>query len=332
MDLGSIGAARALAPLAPWRAMLDSVGDQRSAAADIGRDMLNGIGGSALSRGRLAPRAAPPAQAETVPHNVMAQISDLARSFFERANASGVEEATFDMHLELEQAGVSIDGRGARSMSGHSLSIDLHVDFQRGQFEVNGENVDVSRLDLAFSIEETWVTAGRAARNDADDAWPTPATPDVGQVLDDALSFTLDALAAGSSTQNHGQSRPTNPATTFLDALRTLVGTLDALTNDDTSPGSALDLADLAGQQSDAIAGLGALLSRLGGSLEEMAARRGDSPNPGPRGGAERTGQTVDAYLEKTEIRLTSLEFTRSTPPAAEASEPSALTSIAESA
>ena len=94
---------------------------------------------------------------------VLAQISDAARALFARMREQGASAASFDLHLDLDQLGVSVDGRGNRSIEGHSLSVDLHIDAQQGAMQTDDGAVQFERLHVQFEMTETHVVAREAA-------------------------------------------------------------------------------------------------------------------------------------------------------------------------
>ncbi|HEY3110843.1 MAG TPA: hypothetical protein VGL23_18945 [Chloroflexota bacterium] len=126
---------------------------------------------------------------------VLTQISDAARALFARMRERGASAASFDLHLDLDELGVSVDGRGNRSIEGHSLSVDLHVDAQQGVMRTDDGAVQFERLHVQLEMSETHVVAGQSAGADLDDALKS-----LGKLLADATSgseqanFGLDDL------------------------------------------------------------------------------------------------------------------------------------------
>ena len=168
----------------------------------------DGSGGLALGRAgagaSASPVAAPPARRDDVrPATsgpaVLAQISDAARSLFARMREQGVQAASFDLHLDLDQLGVSVDGRGNRSIEGHSLSVDLHVEAQQGVMKSDQGDVQFEKLHVELEMTETHVLARESA-----DSAPGSSLEDglksLGKLLSDATrgsdqrSFGLDDL------------------------------------------------------------------------------------------------------------------------------------------
>jgi hypothetical protein len=109
--------------------------------------------------------------------------------------AQGTSAASFDLHLDLDELGISVDGRGNRSIEGHSLSVDLHVDAQQGLMRTDDGAVQFERLHVQLEMSETHVVARQAAGGDLDDALKS-----LGKLLADATSgsdqasFGLDDL------------------------------------------------------------------------------------------------------------------------------------------
>src|SRR5947209_2459530 len=70
----------------------------------------------AAGRGQAASDPTPPArrddaQPPAAASGVLAQISDQARALFAQMKQQGVDSASFDMHLDLNELGVGVDGQ-----------------------------------------------------------------------------------------------------------------------------------------------------------------------------------------------------------------------------
>src|ERR671932_679541 len=87
----------------------------------------------------------------------VAQISAAAHALFAKMREQGAAAASFDLHLDLDQLGVAVDGRGRRSVEGHSLSVDLHVDAEQGVMQTGDGAVQFERLHVQFEMTETHV-------------------------------------------------------------------------------------------------------------------------------------------------------------------------------
>jgi hypothetical protein len=182
---------------------------------------LNGLLGSLLSptSGRPAPLALPPPQDDKAKKpdapnaGVMAQISDAARSLWAQMQQSGVTDASFDLHLDLKQLGMSVDAKGNRSFEGHSLTVDLHVEAHRGSLKTSdGQDASFQSLDMSYTLEQTDITAteqGNDAQGAAPAAGDKPAGPPPSahnQGLIDGLKKLIDLLdkSNGQSDQIQG--------------------------------------------------------------------------------------------------------------------------------
>jgi hypothetical protein len=130
---------------------------------------------------------------------VLAQISQAAQALFAKMREQGVAATSFDLHLDLDRVGVSVDGRGNRSVEGHSLSVDLHVEAQQGVMQTDRGEVQFERLQVEFEMTETRVVAHESA-----DAAPGSSLEDslasLGKLLSDATkgsdksSFDFDDM------------------------------------------------------------------------------------------------------------------------------------------
>jgi hypothetical protein len=94
---------------------------------------------------------------------VMAEISDAARALFAQMREDGVAAHSFDLHLDLQQLGIKIGANGSRSVEGHSLTVDLHVEAVQGTFQTESGEVSFQKLDVSFTMEETYVRATESA-------------------------------------------------------------------------------------------------------------------------------------------------------------------------
>jgi hypothetical protein len=174
--------------LAPYRAPAQP-GRAAGGEGGLGRLVRAAASGLAVGEPGGATRAA------------VAEISDLAQRFLDQVRSSGAASGSFDLHLDLEQLGLRIDGRGQRSAEGHSLSIDLHVETHRGVVETENGAVAFEQLELSFSIEETHVRIAEAPGDGRpDDAFAPGQPPAPGRALTDALkelASLLDRASAG---------------------------------------------------------------------------------------------------------------------------------------
>ena len=138
---------------------------------------LNGLLGSLLSpstfggssppqRLRTSGDAATTADPSAGSGGVLAEISDAARSLFAQMKQRGIAAESFDLHLDLSQLGMSVGAQGSRSLEGHSLSVDLHVDASQGD---QGQQ----QFHLSFEVQETYVKA--TEQQQAQQADPTQA-------------------------------------------------------------------------------------------------------------------------------------------------------------
>jgi hypothetical protein len=217
---------------------------------------LNGLLGSLLSptSGQGAPLATPPKAApkETegadASAGVMAQISDAAKAMFAQMKRDGVSDESFDLHLDLRQLGLKVSANGARSVEGHSLSVDLHVEAHQGTAKTDNGDVSFQSLDVSFSLQETWVKASQAPQQD-------------GQ----AQSGQPDQTQPGQAGQAQA-AKPQQSAGGIVDGLKKLI---DLLHQTDGQPG-----------QDD---GLGAILAQIGRALEAMAKRVSDAKDTKPK-------------------------------------------------
>jgi hypothetical protein len=152
---------------------------------------MNGLRGSLMSptSGRGAPLELPPktvakeTDAADQSGGVLAQISDAAKSMFAQMKRDGIAAQSFELHLDLRQLGLTVDASGARSLEGHSLTIDLHVEAHQGTVKTDNGEYSFQSLDVSFSVEETWVRASEAK--------PQPAR---GGGLVDGLKKLVDLL------------------------------------------------------------------------------------------------------------------------------------------
>jgi len=130
---------------------------------------LNGLLGSLLSpstfggasppqRLRASGDAATTADPSAGSGGVLAEISDAARSLFAQMKQRGIAAESFDLHLDLRALGMSVDASGARSLEGHSLSVDLHISAHQGD--------QGKRLDISFEVQETYVKASEGQPKD----------------------------------------------------------------------------------------------------------------------------------------------------------------------
>ena len=106
---------------------------------------------------------------------VMAQISDVAKQMFAQMKRDGVAAESFDLHLDLRQLGIKVGAMGSRSIEGHSLAIDLHVEAEQGKAKTDDGEVNFQSLDVSFSLEETWVKATEQAQQDDRQSASKPA-------------------------------------------------------------------------------------------------------------------------------------------------------------
>jgi hypothetical protein len=208
------------------------------------------------------------------------ELSDLAQRFLDQVRSSGATSGTFDLHLDLEQLGLRIDGRGQRSAEGHSLSIDLHVETHRGVVETENGAVAFEQLELSFSIEEMHVRIAEA--------------PGGGR--------SGDATAAGD---------PPAPGRALTDALKELASLLDRAT--EGAERRDLELDDLRERLAEHGAELLRLLERLGHAFEALR-RRSEDAAPAEAVGAPKASGEVVAFAESTEVRLEALRFVRADP------------------
>jgi hypothetical protein len=120
-----------------------------------------------LAAARPAGSARPTGPVEAAPASqgpaVLAQISDAARALLARMREQGVSAASFDLHLDLDRLGVSVDGRGNRSVEGHGLSVDLRVEAQQGVLQTEDGALQFERLHVEFEMTETHVVVHESA-------------------------------------------------------------------------------------------------------------------------------------------------------------------------
>jgi hypothetical protein len=265
-----------------------------------GSPALGRAGGGAA----LAALAAPPARRDQIAPAtsgpaVLAQISDAARSLFAQMREQGVDAASFELHLDLDQVGVSVDGRGNRSIDARSLSVDLRVDAQQGVIETGDGTIQFERLHVEFEMTETRVRA-----TESSDA-------PVGQSLDESLR----SLASLLSQATDGRDQTSFGLDDMLAALGEQVDRLHELL---AEIGRALE--ERAGQPAPGRA---------------VGSRPGTSPCPTageglvPSRGAAETGSDRIASIQMSfQLELKSLLFTRSAP----AEPPDAAEPVRESA
>jgi len=108
----------------------------------------------------------------------------------------GVAVQSFDLHLDLEKLGVSVDAEGNRSTEGRKLTVDLHVEASRGEFQTENGTFSFERFGVSFEMTETTFQSTESRpRGDAVDALKEP-----GSLLDEATageeqeSFDLDDM------------------------------------------------------------------------------------------------------------------------------------------
>ena len=201
-------------------------------------------------------------QAGDTTQAAVAQISALAQQFLKRFEASGAASGSFDLHLDLAQLGLRIDGRGGRSIEAHGLSIDLHVEAHRGVLETERGPVNFEQLDLSFSVEG--LHARLEQRPSGDDA-AGPASPQAGR-----------------------------PAGALIDGLKRLASLLDRATaGADKSDFGLDDLRELLAEHEQE---LRRLLEQLGQAFEGLRGRAEGAPTDGA--GAAASGETTDVRLE----------------------------------
>jgi hypothetical protein len=135
----------------------------------------------------------------------LAEISGLAQQFLNGLRSDGATSGHFDLHLDLTQLGLRVDGRGGRSAEGHSLSIDLHVEAHRGVLETEGGAVAFEQLELSFSIEELHARVAEAAPGGEPVESQPGGRPAPGRALVDGLkelASLLDRATAGAEKRD----------------------------------------------------------------------------------------------------------------------------------
>jgi hypothetical protein len=256
-------------------------------AHGIGTDQAGAAGHGRPTGAGIAPVTKDQGQQPAIASGVLAHISDQARALFAQMKQQGVESASFDVHLDLNEAGVSVDGKGSSAYQ-HSLSIDLHVDAQQGVMHTDHGDVSFGELNVQFDMQETWVrTSGQA-----------PQAP--GQAQPDAADTGADDNG-GSSIQD------------TLQSLARLLGGAAAKAGKDT-----LDLNDVVSMLGRQVDRLTQLLSQLGQALKSAQDGAADSAKPdaqdaanGPAGqdsspAARPPAQAGDAAsLQAFELQLT---------------------------
>jgi hypothetical protein len=113
-----------------------------------------------------APLAPPPRNCGSAPdvaRGVLADISETARSIFAQMERDGVAAQSFDLHLDLRQLGITVGANGSRSVEGHSLTVDLHVEAIQGSFKTDDGEIAFQKLDVSFTMEETYFQASGSA-------------------------------------------------------------------------------------------------------------------------------------------------------------------------
>ena len=239
---------------------------------------LNGLLGSLLSptAGHGAPLPLPPkpapkdADAASDPTvGVMAQISDAAKAMFAQMKHDGVAAESFDLHLDLRQLGLKVDASGARSLEGHSLSVDLHVEAHQGTVKTDNGEASFQSLDVSFSLQETWVKATEGPRQG-----------------DQAATQQSDQ--AGEAGKPQGQKPQSMGG--FVDGLKKLI---DLLHQTDGQPGAA--------------DGLGAILAQIGHALEAMAKRLSEAKGANGHKSAEQPDAQLQGVQLQEDIHVHAL-------------------------
>jgi hypothetical protein len=245
----------------------------------------------------------------------MAQISQMAQSLFQQMRQQGVTDQSFDLHLDLSKLGVSVDGRGNKSMEGHSLTIDLHVEAHVGTMQTDKGAVQFGQLDVQFEMTQTDVYAQQSTQAGAG-AQP-PALP--------------------SDLPGDGKTA------SVADALKQLADLFDRATAG--SDKQQFNLGDLLSALGDQIDQMHSLLEQVGRSFQNMAARQqgaqGNSPaqdrSNGAAGGRQDSDRSGgDFALQATDVRLElqirSLTYTRAPKTDATQASPAGQTTEAASA
>jgi hypothetical protein len=164
-------------------------------AHGMGADEAGKAGRGQGATGSPLPVKKDDAQSPALNAGALAQISDQARALFAQMKQQGVDSASFDVHLDLNEAGVSVDGKGGSAYA-HSLSVDLHVDAKQGVMHTDHGDVSFGELNVQFDMTETWVRASQQAPQ-ADDQWQAQADGGAGS-NDDAgssIQYSLQSLA-----------------------------------------------------------------------------------------------------------------------------------------
>jgi len=248
---------------------------------------LNGLLGSLLSptSGGSAPLALPPKpQGDDKTQNgsdpgagVMAEISDAARSLWAQMQQNGVSDASFDMHLDLRQLGMSVDASGNRSMEGHALSVDLHVEAHQGALKTSdGQDSSFDQLKISFSLEQADVKATEQGgqTGQSGDAQPAQGTP---------------------ATQAAPQSN------SLIDGLKKLIDTLD---NANGQPQDALGLGDLLAQIGHALEDMAKRLSdQKSGGAQPAAQPADQGQDPG-----QAQQYQEDVHIHAVQIQMTAVQ------------------------
>lgn len=249
---------------------------------------------------------------------VVAQISDMARSFFAQAFQQGASAASFDLKLDLRQMGLSIDSQGSRSYEGHSLTIDLHASAERGSVTTDNGQVDFSKLDLSFSIQELWVQGQDAGslRPVGPGADPrTSGRPADGRAADQgSTGADRSSGASPAASESGGSTSGANPARALLDGLKSLADFLDQATQQLGQGADAFGSGDLAQLGDDRRRALDGLLATIGQSLEQMHARRAAAQAglPAPEAGQPPASATgLVGFTQSIQVQIASLSFSR---------------------
>lgn len=228
----------------------------------------SGCGSSALPT-QLAPTRTNGQDDATA--GVLAQISDAARSLFAQMRKDGVAAQSFDLHLDLRQLGISVGAAGGRSVEGHSLTIDLHVEAQQGSFKTDSGETSFGKLDLSFSLEETYIRA-----TDGGDRTPAHDT-------------------AGAPTR-HGAPATKPPANGgLIDGLKKLISLLDRTNG---QPGPDDGLGDLLTQ-----------IGRALEAMAKRASGPGAHPSDPPAAG--QPSATLDGFALQEHVHVHSMHVTQ---------------------
>ena len=228
---------------------------------------------------------------------MVADISQLAKSFLQKFEQSGASSGSFELHLNLSSLGVAVSSQGNRSADGRSLSIDLRVEANKGTLKTENGNVDFQSLNISFKIEQTSVSVkdsaggGQALSTDQPSQSPSHNVP---LPTADAPPFS------------------TPPVRSMMDNLKSLVSLLGQVAQGQSNNPGQFGLDNVSKLSAENQARLNDLLTKLGHSLEALATQKNDGKSAAQGTGGIPGGRNVQFELtrETTEVSIQSLQFT----------------------